>query len=519
MKEKTILEKPKRTFWWAIGYINIWLIFFVWIIIWIFWWFYESQADMWIVKLWIWISLAALLIMWILHIVIFRLKWETRNLLTKIIRKIWKFLWIWIWIAIVLLIINIIYGKLQYNKIPQVDESIFVRTDHQTKLPDEQDAIVQLEKLRTQWENNKLRKNLEAIYLSSMHNNHNTHLYKESKVWRQRHQDECIVVYSWDEASCGTWVWSKDTISRFFDRYLNKSERSNKWIDDYLSLDGEKVTIREYIQANEPQIRADLQELDRIASMDYYIPNDRYAFPTVIQWYTRASMTMLLYYTDIQDWEMVKYIIQLNYKNTDILNELWSLVITLVSSVCQDIVDSTVNSAMKLFPQELKLDLADLYSNNMPNKDEIIRKIAKWEYISQNRQIAAYPQSFGELSSWILLRAPLYSYKDTQRLIAYSYSLLYNQQMEDFDNVTENISKILWKSVYNIYGRYVFSDMMPRFVNFDARINWNIYHKQALIENLKSGEYDMWFNEKQWNENTDYYKIYRLPSPEELSDK
>jgi hypothetical protein len=35
--------------------------------------------------------------------------------------------------------------------------------------------------------------------------------------------------------------------------------------------------------------------------------------------------------------------------------------------------------------------------------------------------------------------------------------------------------------------------------SYGSRIDWNLWHKQALIENLKSGEYKVWFNEKQWN--------------------
>jgi hypothetical protein len=43
--------------------------------------------------------------------------------------------------------INIIYGKLQYSKIPEVDESIFYRSNHQIPLPDDEDALIQLRKL------------------------------------------------------------------------------------------------------------------------------------------------------------------------------------------------------------------------------------------------------------------------------------------------------------------------------------------------------------------------------------
>ncbi|MBO7095133.1 hypothetical protein J6V86_03000 [bacterium] len=59
---------------------------------------------------------------------------------------------------------------------------------------------------------------------------------------------------------------------------------------------------------------------------------------------------------------------------------------------------------------------------------------------------------------------------------------------------------------------------MPRMQSYGARIDWNLWHKEALIENLKSGGYKVWFNEKQWNSNYDYYVDYRLPTDEELAE-
>ena len=59
---------------------------------------------------------------------------------------------------------------------------------------------------------------------------------------------------------------------------------------------------------------------------------------------------------------------------------------------------------------------------------------------------------------------------------------------------------------------------MPRMQSYGARIDWNLWHKKALIQNLKSGKYNIWFNEKQWNSNHDYYVDYRLPTDEELAE-
>jgi hypothetical protein len=60
--------------------------------------------------------------------------------------------------------------------------------------------------------------------------------------------------------------------------------------------------------------------------------------------------------------------------------------------------------------------------------------------------------------------------------------------------------------------------LLPRLQSYNIRIGWNLWHKQALIENLKSGEYKIWFNEKQWNDNPDYYEFYRIPTEDELNE-
>ena len=410
-----------------------------------------------------------------------------------------------------------IYGKIQYSKIPEVDESMFQRSEHQIPLPDDQDALIQLRKFDDEYSKNELWKDLEAIYFSSMTDNINSRLYKNSKVGWQWNTNECILVYSWDEASCGTWVWNKETLNRFFDRELNKNEWGTAWREYYLNLDGEVVTIREYLDAKEPEIRANLQKMDEILSMDYYSPNDKvlYLLPQYLQWYARSSMVMLLYYTDKEDWEMVDFIIKLNYKSVDILNHLWSLISTLISAVLQDVVDSATNSAMQLFPENLRLNLAQFYEENMRSRDDIIHETAKWEYVLWNEiRETELKDSF----PWILNRYPIYSKKDTKRFILYAYSLLYNDNSKEFNELWEDLFKKFWYSVYNLWWMIEITSIMPRMQSYGTRIDWNLWHKQALIENLKSGEYKVWFNEKQWNSYLGYYEDYRLPTDVELAE-
>jgi hypothetical protein len=75
-----------------------------------------------------------------------------------------------------------IYGKIQYSKIPEVDESIFQRNEHQIQLPDDEDALIQLRKFDDKYSENELWKNLETIYRASITNSANSLIYKDSRV-------------------------------------------------------------------------------------------------------------------------------------------------------------------------------------------------------------------------------------------------------------------------------------------------------------------------------------------------
>jgi len=405
--------------------------------------------------------------------------------------------------ALFLLIVDIIYGKIQYSKIPEIDESMFQRSEHQTPLPDNEDALIQLKKLDESRTNSDLWHNIEKAYFSVIAYQNNI-FYKNSKIWWEYNQDECILIYSWDNAYCGTWSRNKNTLTRFLDSYLPE-------------LEDENVTVREYIDANEDEIKSDLQELDKVLSMDYYLPNDKILqlLPQFLQWYTRSSMILLIYYTDKWDWDMVDYIIKLNYKSVDILNHIWSMISVLISAVLQDYVDDTINSTMQIFPEDLRLRLAKFYEENMRNKDDIIHEMAKWEYVMWNE---LRETELKEDYSWILTLYPIYSKKDTKRLMLYAYSLLYNNDSEWWDNLWDTIFEKLRYSVYNIWWVIEAEALLPRLQSYNIRIGWNLWHKQALIENLKSGEYKIWFNEKQWNDNPDYYEFYRIPTEDELNE-
>lgn len=388
---------------------------------------------------------------------------------------------------------------------------MFYRTEHQTKLPDDEDALIKLQKLHS---NNGLNattrekdlfEKIESVYFLYNWNTRSAinNPYKDSEIWREWHQDECILVYSWEEASCGTWVWNKDTINRI----LNSSTEDT-------IINWEKVSIRDFIEANEWEIKTELENLDTILSMDYYLPNDQILglVPSFLQWVTRTNMVLVLYYTEKEDWEMVEYLVKLSYKATDIMNHLWGWISILISAVMQDIIDNTTNSIMTIFPEELRQYLAQWYSENMRERDDLIHEFAKWEYVLYNEQVKEYPFSFWSLES-ILYNFPLYSHKDTKKLMLYWYSMLYNENDEWLKNIGNYIIPKLKKSAYNIFWTNLYDALIPRVTStFGLRINWNLYHKEALINNLKSWKYNVWYNEKQRTDSPYLYEEYRLPT-------
>jgi hypothetical protein len=58
--------------------------------------------------------------------------------------------------------------------------------------------------------------------------------------------------------------------------------------------------------------------------MDYYLPNDKLLFllPNHLQNYSRGMSVILLYYAQKEDWDMVRYIVEINQKTTDLFNNI-----------------------------------------------------------------------------------------------------------------------------------------------------------------------------------------------------
>jgi len=454
------------------------------------------------------------------HIIMFRLKGEAREKWMKFFRWVWKgvkYLFIGI---LVLLIINLIYGKIRYSKLPEVDESIFLRTDHQTILPDDEDALIQLRNKDDDISLNRIDgegvwSDLQRVYY--VIRNENTLTHKKNPINWKEYQDECLLVYSWDEASCGTWVRNEDTLNRILNFEINIDNSISVQGKEYLNVNWENVSLMEYIAANEQQIKSDLEELDRLLSMDYYLPDNRLMyFPTYFQLYSRGSLVAMLYYIQQENWDMVEYVFDVNYKMVDLLNNIWGVVSYLISNVLQDCVDGTINSTMQLLPEDLRLRLATKYSESKRDRESVKNNVVNWEYVLANEY--AFNDNEEEMPFVLNLKIfPLNSDKDTKKLILYWCKLLYDEDLETLDNLAENLLKETWYSAYNIYWTIYAASMIPRLQGIYTRLDWSVFGKQALINNLKSGEYDMWFNEKRWNDSEYLYETYSLSSEQDLN--
>ena len=434
---------------------------------------------------------------------------------------------VWIITTIVLfllIIVNLIYGKIQWSKIPEIDTSIFAREKHQTQLPDEEDALIQLKNNYSSWYTNDVWEALEILYFSENDLN-----FQIQNSWK-RYQSRCIIVYSWNETSCGTWTRDKKTLNKFFNSFYTNYPYISFWNKEkdynYFIIDWKKVRVLEYLNKNEPGIRADLQKLDKIVSLEYNLkfPSSRddpyYLLPQFLQWYSRASMVALQYYTLKEDWDMVVFIIKLNYKMIDILNNYWWVVPHLISFVIQNVTDSNINSLIKLFPKDFRIQLSERYSNLDYDKDWMLKERTKWEYniIWENRaKDIIFTDVWSNIPSLtqFLFHFPFLSKKDSNRFMDYAYyNLMYDEDI-DFDNylIQSNLPKY---SLYNYYGTYPYQALRPRVSAYNNRLKYTLFHKQALIDNLESWKYQTWFNELEWNENPQYYEDYRIPTDEEL---
>ena len=469
-------------------------------------------------NVWIIITCFTLLYFWILTIrwIIkcrkFKKKWTINPIYLDSTPSKKKFWFIITITLIFIIIINLIYGKINWSKIPEINESIFYRDYHQTKLSEKEDAIYQLKNYNN-WNINHIFMLLDSYYIYELNN---------KDISRKKYPEECITIYSWWNEYCGTWAWNRDTLKRVLNNYyyIDNSNYYKDFVNDdwYLSIKWKKTTIFEFIKTYEAEIKSELKELDRITSMDYYLPDDKILdlFPQTIQSYNRSSILLMQYYIYQEDWDMVMFIIKLNYKIIDLLNNSWSLINQLNSIIIQWNIDYDINSYIQILPKNFRNDLSERYSTQIYNKQDIIDKMVKWEYITRNQ--AKTDNILWDIWNNIpslyqfLFHFPFYSEKDTNKLMNYWYYNFrkWNNKDDIFDKTLYDYSLLYNYSLYNIYWKYPYQILMPRSQSIHDRIDKSLYHKQSLIENLKSGNYNTRFNELDWNSNPSIYEEYLL---------
>ena len=437
-------------------------------------------------------------------------------------KKIW---YITTGILLLILIGDTIYGKIQWSKIPEIDESVFKRDYHQTKLPDEEDALIQLRAYNS-WSMNDVMIPLEAYYYN-LFSDYSSYKDDTKDITRKHYPEECLVISSWWNEYCGTWVWDNETLERSLNNYYHPdyyvTSYLENFLDDswYLSINWKKATIFEYIQENEPEIRKTFQELDRIASLDYYLPNNEILnlIPAYLQWYTRASVIALQYYIYQEDWDMVMFIIKLNYKIVDIFNTTWSFICQLISLVIQWIMDGGINSYTELFPKDFRNELSEWYSTKIYDKNEMYDKLMKWEYIMWNwardNNILSGDWN-GEPMYQFLFHFPFFSAKEINNMMNYSYYSLWKEP--DNDNIGEMIDNLLYiKSLYNRYWKEPYSALMPRMHTVLYRMDEDIYHKETIVKNLKDGEIRVRFNKNDYEYNYTEFEKKLIPTFKEIN--
>ena len=445
-------------------------------------------------------------IKWIIKCCKLKKKWIINSKYLNPIQSKKKVWYITTSILLLIVVINLIYGKLLWSKIPKIDESIFQRSEHQTQMPEENDAIIQFKKFEDYLEKDELWQNIESFCFSE---------WEDEKIWWKQHGDECIVIHSWSNSYCRTRTRSRKTLNRLLNRYYNKNYLDQNKESNNLEVNWKEVTIMEYLDKNEHKIRDDLFKLNNILSLGYYIPGDEiiWIIPN-LQPFARKSRVILQYYTLKKDWDMVMLIININYKMIDIANHVWGTLNSLISFTSQGIINHSINSSIKLFPEEIRMKIISLLSDNQ-YKNNTIKETAKWEYVAWTRAkkvniLKDYWINNPSLTQFIF-HFPFYSYKDTENLMLYSYNMIYNWE---FNNNFEN--ELFGKTwlLYNIPGNITYSVLQPRGDQFFQRLNRNMLKRKALITNLNAWDQKVRYDESDRKSDPSYYEQNLIPSIE-----
>ena len=214
---------------------------------------------------------------------------------------------------------------------------------------------------------------------------------------------------------------------------------------------------------------------------------------------------------------MVTFIIKLNYKIVNIFNNSWNLRNMLISMVIQNIVDFSVNSYIQLFPENFRKELSERYKTQICDKDEIIDKMVKWEFVTRNRARNGVMWDIWKDTPSLfqfLFHFPFYSENEIDRLMVYFYYEFWDRLKNSSKEPTlgDKIKNIPY--LYNMFWKYPYNVLIPRMGTINDRIDRNAFHKEALIENLQSGKYDVWFSKPDREANPSNYEHNLLQSIE-----
>jgi len=442
-----------------------------------------------------------------------------------------KIIWVVTTILLFLVVIvDFMYWKFRYSKIPGIDETTLNHKEHNIPLSAEEDAIIQLKALELARDTD-VWKNVENFYPFFRQ------YYNEFKLWWEWNQDECEVISSWNQSYCWTRAWNEKTINRYMNHHFYKIKESwrENTTKEYLMIDDKKVTEKEYIEINEEEIRERINQLKKIAALDYYLPNDRFMFyakdeivPMIFtqyfQSFSRDSVTLLQYYAQKKDRDMVFWIVELNYKIADIVENIWGFLWIMLSHAMHEVIDRAVNSSIWLYPQSLRKQLSELCFEYLWEKDEVLRKGAVWEHVIRNESKDILLDELQDKPSPIqfLYHSPFNSKSDTNRLMVFMDNCLSywpDEQKEKcvvgWVDLDELVYEKLRYSVYNLYGRYSYSILHPRLQWLNYTIDKNIYHKTSLIDNLRAWKYVSRYDEVDWNHDKELYDQNLLVPPEE----
>ena len=481
-------------------------------VLWTYYWEFDDFFDKEVFTMFWLISQGYFLlvtIIWLIKYVILKKKWPSQKASSSAEdSKMLSYLVLFLLLLVV--VCDVIFGKYLYSQIPETDISNFIRTNHIKRLSKSQDWVVILKSKEKKNEVNNIWNVLDRAYSNrfSAYAMRNT----ESHLSWKEHSDECIKVYSWGQAYCWTWALSESTLRRLF-----RNQLSEEYIKSDESLSGKVISLYTYLEERESEIRKEVLEMNRLLSLDYYAENwlKNDLMPQNFQSYTRWSIVLIGYYSLKKDWDMVLKLVENDFKMADITNNFWWLIWVLISNVIVENTYSNLNNLLQIFPEDIRIKLSKIIEDKSTDYDDVIKHIMQWEVENWKEFIDAISEGYkydGSLNQ-IMYHYPFYSESDSKRLLNHFYNTFNNllnekevaESQEFYQKIFDGESDFRW-SIYNIEGMRMLMALAPRLqwaTTWVKRIN---VHKESLLKNLDSWNYEAWYAEPEWEIDNGYYR-------------